>query len=389
MATLVYSLRSSQKSHAIRAQIFAELFGKAHRVILLANGDAYQELYLSYQHNNQVSVRRRPPLDLANSEYHLNFRDSIIATFRNLYHGRAWKNYIAESLLRENAAIVVTDFEPIAANAARLVSVPFVILDQDDFWSAISSAKCSTKTRWKARLRSASNGNCWRHATETVVSSLHPHPALHNTALVKSIGPLIPDRTLAALPNDPNGSHILVHVKNSKFDILLRYLQLINHNVRVYGVGEKPTENNVQFCRYSDENFAKDLATCDCLITDSNRMRISEAFYLRKPTLAVSEEGCLQDMLGMQLCIASGCGWATTLPKLSLHLVQQFLLVVPYLRNKLEQRNFTSGNDELKRLIEERIGRTEVASVGSHKAVDPVVTNPFSVDGKKDELIRK
>jgi UDP:flavonoid glycosyltransferase YjiC (YdhE family) len=187
------------------------------------------------------------------------------------------------------------------------------------------------------------------------VSSFFHLPPRPGTESIPRIGVLLRSGILrAAKEARPPQGHIVVYIRRHAPDSLWHALRSTGRKSIVYGLGERPSQGSIEFRSVCDSGFIRDLATCDCLVSTAGNQVVGEAFFLRKPVLAIPEPGNFEQQLNAWLVSKSRGGWSTPFSRLTPHLLQQFLVALPSLRSALETLD-VSGNDAAKAFIEEHL----------------------------------
>jgi uncharacterized protein (TIGR00661 family) len=355
MATLIYSMCGEGRGHATRVQTVVEMLVPQHRFILLAARDAYEYLYNCYQGNSMVSVRRLPGLFFAYRNQRVDYLRSAINAAPYLSRLSAVVRYVAGMIEREEPALAITDFEPILPRAARKTGVPWISLDHQHFLSVSNFQSMPLPFRWRGWFLRSSIPMFYSGQVGEAVSSFFHLPPRPGTESIPRIGVLLRSGILrAAKEARPPQGHIVVYIRRHAPDSLWHALRSTGRKSIVYGLGERPSQGSIEFRSVCDSGFIRDLATCDCLVSTAGNQVVGEAFFLRKPVLAIPEPGNFEQQLNAWLVSKSRGGWSTPFSRLTPHLLQQFLVALPSLRSALETLD-VSGNDAAKAFIEEHL----------------------------------
>ncbi|MCU0710201.1 MAG: teichoic acid biosynthesis protein [Pirellula sp.] len=361
MATIVYSMCGEGRGHATRVQTVVEMLVPQHRFILLAARDAYEYLYDRYQGNPMVSVRRLPGLFFAYRNQQVDYLRSVCAAAPYLVKLSGMVRYISRMIEREQPSLAITDFEPVLPRAAKRMGVPWISLDHQHFLSVSNFQSMPVSFRWRGWFLRASIPMFYSGQSGEAVSSFFHLPPRPGTESIPRIGVLLRSGILqAARLKRPSRGHILVYVRRHAPESLWQALKRSGRQCIVYGLGERPAQENIQFHAVSDHGFIQDLSTSDCLVTTAGNQLIGEAFYLNKPVLAIPEPGNFEQQLNAWLVAQSQGGWSTTFSQLTPHLLQQFLFALPTLRHALSSLQ-VSGNLAAKSFIESYLPAKEGA----------------------------
>ena len=286
MANILYGVSGEGYGHAARSkEVVAYLMAQGHKVTLL-----------SYDRGQEYLARFFPVKTIVG--FNFTYENNQVKYFKTLYRNflrsadtvRSLESIV--SLVDEQAIdLVISDFEPLVALAAKWKRLPLISFDNQHVM---------TKTRHeypKAYKRA------W--LTDRVVTSLMIPPAAAYIVLsffpcrplskkVKIFSPLVKSELLKIQPTV--GDYAVVYI-TSKFEGFVEILAAQNSQFIVYGLGARPTQGNLQFKEFDQTEFNRDLAACRSLIATAGFSLISEALYLGKPYLAVPAAGQFEQIL--------------------------------------------------------------------------------------------
>jgi uncharacterized protein (TIGR00661 family) len=119
------------------------------------------------------------------------------------------------------------------------------------------------------------------------------------------------------------GEHVLVYQTQTTNKELVPALKKLPNEFRVYGLGAKDAEANVQFRGFSDTGFVDDLRTARAVIAGGGFSLMSEAVSLGVPMLSVPVARQYEQELNARYLEKLGYGaWA---PELDLGVLGRFL----------------------------------------------------------------
>ncbi len=379
MSTIIYSMCGEGRGHATRVQTIVETMLPRHRFILLAARDAYHQLYERYQDSPLVSVRRLPGLFFSYNGLKVDYAKSCIASVPYLWRLSAMVRYVSNMIDRDKPSLAITDFEPVLPRAARKHKIPCISLDHQHFLSISDFRGMPWRFRWRGLFLRGSIPLFYRSQAGEAVSSFHHLPPRSGTEGIPRIGVLLRQSVLDLATNTPAAKgHILVYIRKQAPDSLWSTLASSGRSAIVYGLGERPTRGNIQFKRISDDEFLLDLASSECLISTAGNQLVGEAYHLKKPVLAIPEDGNFEQELNGWLVKESGGGWSTSFSQLTPHFVQQFLLAVPALRQRLENMS-VCGNQDAIDFIERFLPEPEIAHEHPFQSPNVWETEPVTL----------
>ncbi len=357
MATIIYSMCGEGRGHATRVQTIVEMMVPRHRFILLAARDAYEHLQSRFHGNPMVSVRRLPGLFFAYRNHQVDYLRSVMAAAPYLARLSAMVCYVSRMIEREQPALAITDFEPVLPRAARQQKIPCISLDHQHFLSVSSFQKMPLRFRWRGWFLRCSIPLFYSSQAGEAVSSFFHLPPRSGTEHIPRLGVLLRNNILqAASEKQSSRGHLLVYVRRHAPESLWNTLRRSGRPAIVYGLGNRPAHDGIEFREISEEGFVHDLATCECLITTAGNQLVGEAFSLNKPVLAIPEPGNFEQQLNAWLVMQSQGGWSTCFEQMTPHLLQQFLLAIPAFRENLSHLE-VCGNAAARKFIEDHLPR--------------------------------
>jgi uncharacterized protein (TIGR00661 family) len=144
------------------------------------------------------------------------------------------------------------------------------------------------------------------HPSHTVVSSFYAPPLRRSAHRVTQVGVLLREGVREAVPT--TGGHLVAYLRRFASDAVLAAMAATGHEVKVYGLGERPTEGRLRFEPVSEEGFVADLASCRALVSTAGNQLVGEALALGKPVLALPEAGNFEQFVNAHFLAAMGGG---------------------------------------------------------------------------------
>jgi uncharacterized protein (TIGR00661 family) len=260
---------------------------------------------------------------------------------------RAWLSSISEW----HPDVVVTDFEPLSGIYSRWYRVPLVCVDNIHMISRCRHDKDILEGARDDYLMAAAVAKAMvPPAGDYIVTTFFQPPlARGRTTLV---APIIRPAVTALEPT--RGEHLLVYSDGS--DALIEALRESGLPCRVYGMRDGPlvgtTDGLIEFRPRSTDGFLADLASARGVITGGGFSLLSEAVYLRKPTLSVPLRGQFEQLMNARYLEREGYGLCAE----AIHgeTLGAFLERLDEYQEKLEGY-VQNGNDETLGIIEEHV----------------------------------
>lgn len=354
MATIFYSMCGEGRGHAARVQTVVEMLQPTHRFVLLAARDAYDALYDRYEGHSHVSVRRLPGLFFEYNNNKVDYIRSLFAAGPYLWKLSGIVDYVVQMMRREQPDLAITDFEPILPRAAKKCNVPCISMDHQHFLSCSKFDSLPWRFRWRGWFLRCSIPMFYSKQAGEAVSSFYHLPARVGTESIQRFGVLLRSSILEAKRGAyETKDHLVVYIRRHAPENFWRGLEESGQKAYVYGLGQCPSLANgrIQFREISDQQFVYDLATSKALVTTAGNQLVGEAFFLKKPVLAIPEPGNFEQQLNGWLVGKSGGGWSIEFSQFTHHLLHQFLLAIPLMRAELD-RLHVCGNARARQFIE-------------------------------------
>lgn len=145
------------------------------------------------------------------------------------------------------------------------------------------------------------------------------------------------------------GDYILVYV-TSQFGGLVDVLRNIDKNFVIYGFNEEKSDGRLIFKKFNQEGFLADLAGCSAVIANAGFTLMTEAFYFRKPYLALPVSGQFEQVFnGYRL---EKLGYGRYYEKLTIDGARQFIDNLDFYRKNLLNYKSEDNSKILKKIDE-------------------------------------
>jgi uncharacterized protein (TIGR00661 family) len=356
MATIALSLAGEGRGHASRAKTVIEQLRREHRVLLLAPSVAYDLLAAAYRDTPHVSVHRIPGLHFSYRGHKLDYLKSLAGAIPYVRGLSSSVSRIVGLLRRECPALAITDFEPLLPRAAERCDIPYISLDHQHFLLTHDLSGLPWHLRWKAWVVGLPIPLFYRRQRRTIVSSFYQPPLKRGCRGVVQTGVLLRPEILTARP--VVGRHILVYLRRFVRPALLDALRDCGREVRIYGLGLRPSEGQLRYCEVDEVNFLNDLASCDAVISNAGNQLVGEALFLKKPLLALPETGNFEQAINAHFVRQVGAGQWVACERFQEADLRDFLQRVPEFRQSIRSEDVV-GNEAVLTLIREELAAVE------------------------------
>jgi len=355
MARIFYGVSGEGRGHATRARALIEDLRRRHEVVVYSFDQAFELLHSVYQ-GTEVDVRRLPGLQFAYGPgKRLDYSRSFFQGLPYLLHLPDLVQRLQRELEQDGADLVITDFEPALPRAAIRAGVPFLSLDHQHFLVACDLRTLPPSLQAYAAFMAPFIHAYYRGQVETMISSFFSAPLRQGYRDVVQIGTLLRPEIVQA-PRE-HGDHLVAYVRRAGSERLIRALARSGQEVRVYGLGRRPSVGKVRFQEVDVFRFVEDLATCRALVTTAGNQLIGEALYLGKPVLGMPEEGNYEQRINAHFLRQSGMGTAVDIERIGSKHIRRFLRKVDELRERIVPDQFY-GNPAAIAMVEAHATRT-------------------------------
>ncbi len=334
MGKIFYSVAGEGRGHAVRVRTIVEELRREHEVVLFAPHIAYEFLDHVYQDATDVDVRRIPGLQFCYRQRRVSYLHSIwqsLPYLQNLPHLVT----SMERLLRdEQPDLIMTDFEPVLPRAARRLGLPFVSFDHQHFLTTFDLSSLPWPLWLKAKSIASSINLFYTGQRETIVSSFFSTRLRRDVGHVTSVGVMLRRELWHVRPSDQR--HLLVYLRRFAPPRLMEALRRSGREIKIYGLGALPRDGNLHYFEVNETGFFEDLAHCHALISNAGNQLVGEALCLRKPVLALPEEGNFEQSINGHFLAQTGYGVSRDASVFTEEQLTEFLDQVPILREQIE-----------------------------------------------------
>ncbi|QDU64637.1 undecaprenyldiphospho-muramoylpentapeptide beta-N-acetylglucosaminyltransferase [Planctomycetes bacterium Pan216] len=323
MGTIFYSMAGEGRGHAARVRALVEELQHEHQFFLYCPRDAYNFLAPRYEDHPHVVVRRIPGLVFHYRGKRLDYATTVSRSIDFLFHFRSLVRRLVDEIERERPDLIITDFEPALPAAAKKVGMPFLSLDHQHFLTACDLSSLPPTLRLNAWSMAYAVKAYYRGEAETVVSSFFFPPLRQGQEDVVQIGSLLRPEIREA--KSERGDHFIAYLRRRASTKVLDLLRTLPSEVRVYGLGERMPEGNLNFKKIDERQFVEDLATADAVVGAAGNQTLGEALYLQKPVLALPEANHFEQRINAHYLREMGAGDYMLLEAASSRRIDKFL----------------------------------------------------------------
>ncbi len=294
-----------------------------HEIVLFAPGDAYEMLAPRYA-GTAVRVYRIPGLHFHYDDRHiLSFWKTTREAGRYLWKLPRLVSWLEQVIRGESPDLIITDFEPALPQAARRVGIPFISLDHQHFLVANDLSVLPPWMQLPAQMMGCVVKAYYSGQVETILSQFYTPPLRPDVPHVTQVGVLLRSEIVQALPSE--GEHLVAYLRRKTCGTVLSALRQLNRPVHIYGLGEQPSSDNLQFYPIDELGFIQDLARCQAVVCTAGNQLVGEALYLGKPVLAMPESNNFEQFINAWFLRDSGAGDWVDPERITVRHLQRFL----------------------------------------------------------------
>lgn len=368
MGTLFYSMAGEGRGHATRVRSLVEPLRSQHRIVLFASGDAYDFLQTMY-HGTEVELHQIPGLRFHyTSKHKLSYFKTTCETLRYLWNLSSIVRSLEKRIREEQPDLVITDFEPALARAARRAGVPFLSVDHQHFLAVSDFSELPWWMRNIAWMEGELVKLYYSGEREMVISSFYFPPLKPTCRNVIQVGVMLRSEIENATPQ--MGDHLLAYFRRDGYDGVLDTLKSSPHPVKVYGLGERPAEGKLEFCPISEQQFIDDLSSCMAVVTNGGNQLVGESLWLEKPVLSMPEDNNFEQLVNAFYLHKSETGMSCAVSKFNSSVLQEFLDCLDDYRANID-RDRMNGNVPTLKIIRRHLEQGPALITESQKFHTP------------------
>ena len=145
--------------------------------------------------------------------------------------------------------------------------------------------------------------------------------------------------------------------------------------MKIYGLGERDRDANLEFCPISVHQFIEDLASCRAVLCNAGNQLVGEALYLEKPVFVLPEERNFEQEVNAHFLAREGTGTWCRVKEFSVERFNQFLNQLEEYRSRID-RNRLNGAQQTLQVIEKHLAAAtaKVSVSDGHKKAKPRIS---------------
>ena len=281
---IAYALAGEGRGHTTRAISLAKkLIEAGHEIQFFTCGDAIELLHQKFGEKS-VSSLETPRFVIGNNG--VAYSRTTIASIKFLFGHKSRLENCIRQLNEFGAEVLISDFEPTFARAAKKLKLPLI---------SFNSQRFTIDTKLKKKLSRVQRLKLL--PVKILCRYMAPKPNLSVISKgfnleakrpdIHLVGPMLrpafhPDAWM------PEGTHVVAYMRKSvlcHLDAIASHADKYDLKVKLYGHYPETLPPNVELCPISDSGFTNDLLTCDWICQTAGSQLLGEVGTLRVPTI--------------------------------------------------------------------------------------------------------
>lgn len=364
---IAYGVMGYGRGHATRTAAVLPALMAQHDVRVFAGNDAYDALASQFPTTKIPCIGYR-----YDQRGKLSTPHTLVGNYPivkdALFKGRFYQQFKRE-LTDWGVDVIITDSEIWTTRIAKDLNVPLISFDHVGIINHCLPP--FPRGQW-LRGHLDRLGYHWLlpKADRTLITSFYS--ALPKSEDIEVVGPIIRDEIRQLNPT--TGNYLLAYFNKGEHQFLPHVeqaLRTLGLPVKIYGVGERAKQGELEFKPLSKTEFAKDLANCRALLSTCGNQTMGECLYLKKPVLVMPED-CFEQNLNAFMVERMGIGKRTSLQRINSDIIETFLANTFAYRSRMNAHAGDARDYAAQRLlqhIEELTTKTNgCAEVARHAA---------------------
>lgn len=298
MTRILYGLCGVGIGHAVRGKVIIEHLKKKHDVLIICSSKPYDYLKKEFKNVHKIEG------------FELIFKNNSIADYltflknlKKIY--RLNLENVEKAIEDFKPELVISDWETFSSIYAKRNDLPLISVDNQHF--LISGEFDFPKRYFWDYLKAKFTINLlMKRADYYIITSFYQTRLRNRHENIFLVPPILRDEIFNIKPAKKN--YILVYQSTNSYDKLIKILKDVDERFIVYGFDKSSKEKNLEFKRFDEKDFLKDLKDCEAVICNGGFTFISEAIYLRKPILSLPINGHFEQLLNAMYIKKMGYG---------------------------------------------------------------------------------
>ncbi len=277
MSKILYGLCGVGIGHAIRGRVIIEELSRNNEVMIICSSKPYE--YLKKYFDNVHKIEG----------FELVFRNNSIVDYLTLFknlkkiHKLNFENTY-ELLDKFNPDLVISDWETFSSFYAKKRKIPLISIDNQHFLSS-GDLDFHKRYYWDYLKAKIMINILTKKADYDIITSFYETKLKKAYKNVFLVPPVLREEILKAKTKKED--YVLVYQSTNTYEDLIEILKDVDEKFIIYGFDKENKEKNLEFKKFNEKEFLKDLINCKAVICNGGFTLISEAMHLKKPLLTV------------------------------------------------------------------------------------------------------
>ena len=297
---IAYALAGEGRGHTTRAiGLGNKLIEVGHEVRFFTCGDAIELLHQQFGADAVMDLET-PRFVIGNNG--VSYSKTTISTLKFLSGHNNRVKLCVSQLTQYGAEVLISDFEPTFARAAKKMKIPLI---------SFNSQRFAIDTKLKQKLSRIQRIKLLPIKILCRLFAPKPHLSVISKGFnleakrsdIHLVGPMLRP---AFFPGawKANGTHVVAYLRKS---VLGHLPQIAEHaasfglKVKLYGQYPQDLPENVELCPISDTGFTSDLLTCDWIYQTAGSQLLGEVGVLGVPAICFPEPNQIEQKINAVL----------------------------------------------------------------------------------------
>lgn len=285
---IAYALAGEGRGHTTRAIGLAKkLIEAGHDIQFFTCGDAIELLHQKFE-KKSISFLETPRFVIGKNG--VSYLRTTFATFKFITGNKSRVKHCIQQLNEFGAEVLISDFEPTFARAAKKLKLPLI---------SFNSQRFAIDTKLEKKLSRVQRLKLLPIKILCRIFAPNPHLSVISKGFnleakrsdIHLVGPMLRP---AFYPGAwrAEGTHVVAYMRKS---VLCHLDTVANHaaknglKVKLYGHFPDILPTNVELCPISEIGFTNDLLTCDWICQTAGSQLLGEVGVLGVPTICFPE----------------------------------------------------------------------------------------------------
>ena len=292
MAKIVYGVSGEGSGHSSRArEMITHLEQQGHTVKVVSYDRGFDNL------KDDFDVFETEGLHITSSDNRVSKVKTFTENLQRLPRGHQKLHALRKDIFKTfQPNSVITDFEPMTAYLAHHYDLPLISID-NQHRIRYMTYPCPARLQKERRMTVGIIRAMVPRPDVSLVTTFYYGEAIND--LTFFFPPILRQAVLTHQPSDEG--HVLVYLTSGFESFIKLLMSFSREKFRVYGYDRDEQDGHIVYKPFSKTGFLQDLAGCKAVMATAGFTLMTEAFFLRKPYLALPMRGQFEQELNAYL----------------------------------------------------------------------------------------